>query len=75
VLEKLLPINEKLKCFLSIGGHSINEELESLEKEKPNIVIGTVGRIYDLVSRKALNLRAVKVLIIDEADLMIEQGN
>ena len=37
-----------LKPHLSIGGLNIGEEVDSMNNEKPNILIGTVGRIWDL---------------------------
>ncbi len=40
-----------------------------------NILIGTVGRIYDFMERGVLKLKSSKILIMDEADLFFQQGN
>jgi len=41
-------IVQGLKPHLSVGGTNIGDEVEKIEKEKPNLIIGTVGRIWDL---------------------------
>lgn len=74
-MEKLGTSDPTLKCYLAIGGHSINEETEKLKTEQVNILIGTVGRIWDLIERKSVDLKSIQVFVIDEADLIIEQGN
>ena len=63
-----------MKPHLSVGGTNIGDEVEKIEKLKPNLIIGTVGWIWDLTQR-TLNFKHLKVLIIDEADLIIENGN
>ena len=38
-----------MKSYLAIGGHSINEETEKLKTTQVNILVGTVGRVWDLI--------------------------
>jgi superfamily II DNA/RNA helicase len=46
-----------------------------LKKEKPNIIVGTPGRILDLVKSRSLDLKSVKYFICDEVDKLIgEEG-
>lgn len=61
---------------LSIGGVSIKDNIESLCKKprKPHIVIGTPGRVLDMINKRALNTGTLKILIIDEADEMLSEG-
>ena len=61
---------------LSIGGVSIKDNIESLSKKprKPHIVIGTPGRVLDMINKRALNTGTLKILIIDEADEMLSEG-
>jgi len=47
--------------------------LKSL-KRKPHIIIATPGRLIDHIKRKTLNLSTVKVLVLDEADMMLDMG-
>lgn len=58
-------------CF--IGGTNINKDLQVLRRDS-HIVIGTPGRILDLVNRKALDLRKLNTLILDEFDRMLDMG-
>lgn len=53
-----------------IGGTSIRDDKLSL-KTNPNIIIGTSGRIYDLIQKKLITVESIKILIIDEADEML----
>jgi len=60
---------------LAVGGHKLEEDLDNLKNEGCNLVVGTVGRVWDLIQRGTISLKKIKVFIIDEADLIIEQGN
>jgi len=55
------------------GGHSIREETRSLEVI-PAIIIGTPGRILDLIHRKIIDVRNVHTLVLDEFDKSLELG-
>ena len=60
-----------ISAYSATGGTPLRDDLRAIEKGV-HIVIGTPGRIYDLMSRKALNRESMKVLILDEADQMLE---
>ncbi len=62
-----------LFSFCFIGGTNINKDLQLLRRSS-HIVIGTPGRILDLVNRKALDLRGFNTLILDEFDRMLDMG-
>lgn len=62
-----------LKTVVLIGGARMETQLRSL-KTNPHIVVGTPGRINDHIERKTLKLDAVSVLVLDEADLMLDMG-
>ncbi len=55
------------------GGASINVQMDELRRG-PNIVIGTPGRIIDLMERGALRVQSLKFLVLDEADTMLDIG-
>ncbi|WP_064091471.1 DEAD/DEAH box helicase [Rossellomorea aquimaris] len=59
------------RCF--IGGTDKQRTIEKL-KHQPHIVVGTPGRINDLVKDQALFVHTSNVLVIDEADLMLDMG-
>jgi superfamily II DNA/RNA helicase len=53
-----------------IGGAAIDRQIERLKK-KPHIVVGTPGRILELIERGKLKLSEIKTLVIDEADRLL----
>ena len=55
------------------GGTSYDEQLSALEKGI-DVAVGTPGRLLDLVNRRALDLSKVEVLVLDEADEMLDLG-
>lgn len=56
-----------------VGGAPIGRQLNSLRRSN-NFIIGTPGRLKDLVERKALNLSQFKTVVLDEADRMLDMG-
>jgi ATP-dependent RNA helicase DeaD len=64
-------IEVRVMCFH--GGGKIERQI-GLLKYPAHIVVGTPGRLLDLSRRRNLNLRHVKVAVIDEADKMLEMG-
>ena len=58
-----------------IGGMSKDKQMRVLRQKKPQIIIGTPGRIHELLGEKVLNFENLKYLVIDEADRMIEMGH
>lgn len=55
-----------------IGGANLKRQLDKL-KEKPEIIVGTPGRIFEISETKKLKLHAVKTVILDEADQLLQQ--
>lgn len=58
---------------LVVGGMNIDRQIRDL-KRRPHIVIGTPGRLMDLLKRRALNLSNMTTLVLDEADRMLDMG-
>lgn len=63
-----------IKSTSIIGNVNIKRQLESL-KEKPHIVVGSAGRILELITMKKLKSHFVKTIVIDEGDRMIDENN
>jgi len=57
----------------AVGGASIGRQISGLRLSH-NFIIGTPGRLKDLVERKALNLAPFKTVVLDEADRMLDMG-
>jgi translation initiation factor 4A len=68
----------KLRVHTLTGGTSVSEDLAILNQSKigpahvPHLLVATPGRLYDLLHRKAVNPKTIRVLILDEADQMLE---
>lgn len=64
----------KLKILCVYGGVSYDKQVKPLAKSSVDIIVGTPGRILDLVNRQDLELNAVEILVLDEADEMLDLG-
>ena len=74
VIESISTFMENIKIKLLTGGTSVNNDISYLNNNNPHIVVGTPGRVFDMVKRKKLNLFTVKLFILDEADEMLSHG-
>lgn len=71
---KIISFSEEeivAKCY--IGGTDKQRTIDKL-RNQPQIVVGTPGRINDLVKEQALIVNKVRTLVVDEADLMLDMG-
>ena len=62
-----------LRSFVVYGGVNINPQIEEMKKGV-EILVATPGRLLDLIGQKALNLGKVQILVLDEADRMLDMG-
>jgi ATP-dependent RNA helicase len=62
-----------VQCHACIGGKSIGEDIRRLDYGV-QIVSGTPGRVFDMIRRRHLQTKTLKMFIIDEADEMLNQG-
>ena len=63
----------KVKVTLLIGGTKLGADLDKL-REGPQVLVGSPGRVLDLIRRKQINLSELKTFILDEADEMLSKG-
>ena len=63
----------KIKSALLIGGTTINNNFKLLD-EGVQFIVGTPGRVYDMIKRYALKTNDIKSFILDEADEMLSRG-
>src|SRR4030042_556777 len=80
--ELALQIDQEFKSFTKgmrlfsvccVGGMSIGRQISSL-RYKYNVIIGTPGRLKDLIERKMINLSRFNNVVLDEADRMLDMG-
>ena len=57
-----------------VGGTIVSDEIQELRNQVPHIVIGCTGRVFDMIKRRALSTREIKLCILDEADEMLSVG-
>lgn len=72
-IDKLASNLKKLKVVTIYGGESYEKQFKAL-KTKPQIVIGTPGRIIDQMNRGNVSFNKIKYLVLDEADEMLKMG-
>ncbi|KAF9805393.1 hypothetical protein SFRURICE_018284, partial [Spodoptera frugiperda] len=63
-----------IRCVCCYGGGSKWEQCKALEGGGAEIIVGTPGRVIDLIKCKATNLQRVTYLVLDEADRMFDMG-
>ena len=62
-----------IHCDLAIGGSNLHRQMIDLRRN-PNFVIGTPGRLKDLIEQRILNLSVFDVIVLDEVDQMVDIG-
>ncbi len=72
-LFKFTKYSEKIFTEAVYGGEQIDRQIGNL-KRTTHIVVATPGRLIDLVKRKAIDIRRVKTVVLDEADEMLSMG-
>jgi len=73
---ELLAKNSSLAVTAApvIGTANIARQIETL-KEKPHIIVGSSGRILELVQKKKINTQTIKTLVLDEVDRLLDDNN
>ncbi len=73
--EELRGFTKNMKIFsvCCVGGAPIGRQISQL-KYKNNFIIGTPGRLKDLINRKMINLSQFQSIVLDEADQMLDMG-
>jgi len=64
---------QKVKCHACIGGTAVRTDIQTLQ-DGVHVVVGTPGRVFDMISRNALNTNDMKMFVLDEADEMLSRG-
>ncbi|MEA1962707.1 MAG: DEAD/DEAH box helicase [Patescibacteria group bacterium] len=72
-IAKLAKYSKGITITAVYGGERIDFQIKAL-KRGVSIVVGTPGRVHDLIRRKILKLQSIKWLVLDEADEMLDMG-
>ncbi len=70
----MLTKYKRLSSYVFYGGTSVKQNIDILNNKTVDILIGTPGRIKDLMDRKVLNLSNVEYFVLDEFDQMLDMG-
>ena len=62
-----------VRAHVCIGGTQVREDIRALQ-DGVHVVVGTPGRVYDLINRRALRTDAIRLFVLDEADEMLSRG-
>ncbi len=73
---KLLAANsgEPVTSTTIIGGANIEKQIKKL-KEKPHFIVGSAGRILELIKKKKITAHTIKTIVLDEADSLLDNTN
>lgn len=63
-----------VRCHACVGGTNIHEDMENLKATHPHVVVGTPGRVFDMLGRRVVSSKAIRMLVLDEADQMLGHG-
>lgn len=73
LIESKKLCDGRLKIGIAVGGRPIHSQIKALENGV-HVVVGTPGRVIDLLRRRALDLRGLQIVVLDEADRMLDIG-
>jgi len=74
VIQSIGTLMDGLVVKTLVGGTSVTEDAFELRNNTPHIVVGTVGRVFDMMRRRHIQANHVQMLIMDEADEMLSKG-
>jgi translation initiation factor 4A len=74
VLSEIGSMMKGLRIQTLVGGTSIVEDSENLKYNTPHIIVGTPGRIYDILKRNIVHMGSIRIFVLDEADDMLSSG-
>lgn len=67
-------LEEKISSLMIVGSGNIKRQMDSLKK-KPQIIVGSSGRIMELIQKKKISAHTIKVLVMDEGDKLLHFKN
>lgn len=63
-----------VNCHACVGGTKLRNDIALFENSTPQVIVGTPGRVYDMINRRIFNTQHVKMFVLDEADEMLSRG-
>ena len=75
VINEFKDLVPSLSLCYFIGGNKLDSDIQRIKDKGCNVVVGTVGRVFDLHQKNYFSLKKIELLVMDEADKLIEDGN
>lgn len=72
VIEALVE-ESSIQVDVFIGSANVKRQIEKLKKQKPQVIVGTPGRVLELAQQKKLKIHQCKMIVVDEADRMLQE--
>lgn len=66
--------NSEIRVTNFVGGTDKQRQIERLTHQQPHVVIGTPGRILDMLNEQALDIHTAQAFVVDEADMTLDMG-
>ena len=75
IMKVLISLGDfmAMEVHACVGGTAVRDDIAKL-RNGVHVVVGTPGRVYDMINRRALKLSYVKLFVLDEADEMLSRG-
>ena len=74
VVENIGSAMDGLVVKTLVGGTSVNDDIKQLKENVPHVVVGSTGRVNDMIRRRHLQTNHIKLFSLDEADEMLSGG-
>lgn len=71
---KFFANDDRIRVVNYVGGTDKNRQIEKLANNQPHLVIGTPGRVLDLINAQALKTYTANTYVVDEADMTLDMG-
>lgn len=63
-----------VRAHACIGGTNVRQEIARLTSDPPQVIVGTPGRVFDMMNRNAIDPNTIRMFVLDEADEMLSRG-
>jgi translation initiation factor 4A len=74
VISSIGSMMDGLKIKLLVGGTSVSDDANELRNNVPHVIVGSVGRVSDMIRRRNIQTKDIKLFVLDEADEMLSGG-
>jgi len=74
VVASLGSLMTGLRIKTIVGGSSIDDDVADMKKNPPHIIVGTPGRVFDMIRRRHIQAKKLRIMVLDEADEMLSSG-